>query len=97
MSEETTTPPTTPEAPTIPTMTKAEPPRPINAVKVEFTNTAANLGNLVFQLAIMEQQKQQLMMKLDQLGQEAQAIEAATPKAKPALAAAPSAGADGTA
>lgn len=95
MSDEKTTDPVA----TIPTAAPTPKiPRTRDEIRVEYTNTAAQAGNLAFQIKLMEQQLNQMYFKLDALGAE----EAALPpeaKAHPAprlVPQPPKAGSDGT-
>ena len=61
-------------------------------IQEEYTQAAAQLGQLTFQVAVAEQQKAELMQKLSALAREAEALEKA--KAPAALKSVPAA--DGT-
>lgn len=78
--------------------TLASIPRPREQIRIDYTNTAAQLGNLVFQIELMKQQRNQLMQRMDALGLEEsklppEAKKAPAPKLVPQP---PKAGSDGT-
>lgn len=86
----------TPSAPTL-----AKIPRSRQQIMVDYTNTSAQLGQLVYELAVLEQQKDALLAKIDQLGREAKALPPEPAKAPVALKQvppppAPKASGDGT-
>ncbi len=80
-------------APTTPSI-----PRPLELIKQEYTNTAAQLGNIVFQIALLKGQRDMLMQQLDKLGIEGNAATpppAAKPQPPKLVPPAPKAGSDG--
>lgn len=103
-SVDTTAPaPAAPAQTAAPTLAKIEAkgkgiPRSRDQIRVDYTNTAAQLGNLVFQIELMKMQKGQLLQRLDALGAEEAALppeakKIAPPKLVPTP---PKVGADGT-
>jgi hypothetical protein len=76
--------------------TLASIPRPREQIQVDYTNTAGQLGNLVFQLEIMKQQRGQLMDRLNALGIEASKLPPEAPKPPKLVPQPPKAGSDGT-
>lgn len=97
MSDETTK---TPETTTEPAPTLADIPRTLEQIQEEYKQIAQALGNLVFQLEIQTQQKNQMMNRMNELGLEASKLPPPPPAApapkKLAVVPPPKTGGDGT-